>query len=151
MNISTEMEEQTITLTLPVSVLRQVAQVAAQTNREIDQVLRSVVTHSFPALYVHPQRAAMQQEEAVFRRMQNELIDKYPDEFIAIFGGQVVDHDIDPERLVNRINNHYPTEIVLIRQVTDDLEKILHIRSPRFVRDDNLGDGHRFGQTVNIG
>jgi hypothetical protein len=135
MDISTKMEEQTVTLTLPVSVLRQVAQVAEETNREIEQVLRSVVTHSFPALYVHPQRAAMQQEETVFRRMQKELNNKYPDQFVAIFDGQVIDHDNDEDLLLNRINNHYPTDIVLVRQVTDDLDKVLYVRSPRLLRD----------------
>ncbi len=135
MNIFTEMEEQTITLTLPVSVLRQVAQVAAQTNREIDQVLRSVVTHSFPAVFVHPQRAAMQQEEAAFRRMQNELIATYLGQFVAIFDGLVVDHDKDEDGLIKRLNIRYPTETVLVRQVTDDQDKVLCIRSPRLIRD----------------
>lgn len=134
MSQSTEIEEQTVTLTLPVSVFRQVAEVATETNREIEQVLRSIVTHSFPALYVHPQRVAMQQEEAVFRRMQKELNEKYPDQFVAIFGGRVVDHDDDDELLLNRIDKRYPTDVVLIRHVTDDLEKVLHIRSPRLNR-----------------
>lgn len=137
MKASTVAEEETIALTLPVAVLRQATQLAKQTNREVEQVLRSVVTHAFPALYTHPQRFAMQQEEASFNRIQSRLIEEYPDEFVAMLDGQVVDHDTEPERLLERINNLYPTEVVLIRQVTDDLDKVSRVRSPRLLRGSN--------------
>lgn len=134
MNTTADLEEKTITLTLPVSVLEQVAQVAAETDSEIAQVLRSVVAHSFQTVYVHPQRAAMQVEEAVFRLLQQTLPVSLRNQFVAIHGGQVVDHDSDEDALLDRVQRDYPHKVVLVRHVAENQDKVLRIRSPRQAR-----------------
>lgn len=86
--------------------------------------------------YVSPDREAMLQEQAAYQTMLPQLLDEYKNEFVAIHQGQVVDHDKDKIDLVIRLDESHPDAIVLVRQVTEEPEKVLRMRSPRLIRND---------------
>lgn len=76
-------------------------------------------------------RRRIQREEDAFRVMHTELLGTYPDQYVAICRGQVMDHDPDQLALFRRVEERYPDAPVLIRQVTPEVEEIYTFRSPR--------------------
>jgi len=77
-------------------------------------------------------RRMMQRESEAFRAMHDELLAKYPGQYVAIHHGQLVDHDTDQLALFLRIDEQYPDVQVLIAQVLPDPEEVYTFRSPRF-------------------
>ena len=76
-------------------------------------------------------RHKMRQENRAFRLMHAELLDKYAGEYVAVYQGQVVDHDPDQLALFLRIDKQYPDTPVFIAQVLSESEEIYTFRSPR--------------------
>ena len=77
---------------------------------------------------------AMSHEIAAYASQHKGLIKHYLNQYVAVYQGQVIDHDPDHSALFQRINTNYPEEIVLIRQVRLELPRPLHIRSPRLTQ-----------------
>jgi hypothetical protein len=123
-----------VTLTIPDYVYRQAEQIATNEVRSPTDVLSDALVQIFPAIYVHPRQDQMLREQAAFQAMLKELLIQPNGEYVAVNHGQVVDHDSDVELLVERINEQYPEEIVLIKKVTPEPDQIIQMRSPRFVR-----------------
>jgi hypothetical protein len=61
------------------------------------------------------------------------LLREYPGEYVAIYGGQLVDHDLDRVALLNRIDKKHPNVFVLIRPVLENPEIIYEHRSVRWI------------------
>ena len=78
---------------------------------------------------------ALQQESAAFQAMHGDLLLKFAGEYVAVYGGHIIDHDADQLALILRIEEHYRDTPVLIKQVTRDLDEIYHVRSPRLIHD----------------
>lgn len=62
-----------------------------------------------------------------------ELRRKYQRQYVAIFGGELVDHDTDQVALFLRMRQQYPGQFVWIAPVHSTPQEIYHMRSPRFV------------------
>ncbi len=76
----------------------------------------------------------MAKEMNAFRHLHAELWAKFPYEYVAIYQGRVIDHDSNKLSLWERLEQSYRHEIVLMRQVTPEIERVYRIRSPRLVR-----------------
>ena len=87
-----------------------------------------------PMPYISPEHAQMLEEEAAFEAMKPKLIVGYKRQFVAIFHQKMVDHDENELVLLNRVNQHYPNDLVLIRQVLEQPEPPLMFRSPQLNR-----------------
>ena len=74
----------------------------------------------------------MQQEIAAFHDLHPELLEHFPGQYVAVYQGQVVDHDSEQLALYLRIRQRYPDEVVLIRQVRSEAEKTWTMRTPKF-------------------
>lgn len=124
-----------VTLTLPDSLYKQVEIAAQRASRPIADVLVDVVIDAFTTtVYEHPQRGQMEQEQAAYARRRKELLLKYEGQYIAMHGGVVVDHDRDVSTLTQRIDDRYSLdEVVHIRLVTREPDRVLRSRSLRFV------------------
>src|SRR5690606_27645702 len=122
-----------VTLTLPESIFRQVEAVARRARRPIADVLVDVVTDAFPRFYVSPERTRMEAEQQAYENQRDAILAAHAGEYVAVHGGQVVDHDHNEIELINRIQPRYPTDIVHIRLVTQEPQPELRFRSPRFV------------------
>lgn len=85
--------------------------------------------------YQDPRTPQMEKEAAAYNAMRDEMVEKYLGQYVAVFQGQVVDHDADPGALVDRLNEHYPDDVVLMREVHEGPDRVLRMRSPRLVRD----------------
>jgi hypothetical protein len=66
-----------------------------------------------------PADEAVERERAAFIALHPMLLATYPGEEVAIYGGQVVDHDKDGVALSSRIYQRFPHEFVWIAPVTD--------------------------------
>jgi hypothetical protein len=86
--------------------------------------------------YIGPSHAQMLEEERTFDAMKERLVADYVGQFVAIFQQEVVDHDCDEQALLARINERYPDDVVLIRQVLEQDEPPFLFRSPHLVRED---------------
>ncbi|MBK7216577.1 MAG: hypothetical protein IPH95_05770 [Candidatus Promineofilum sp.] len=82
---------------------------------------------------IDPRRPAMLREIEAYHRLHPELRERYKGQYVAIFQGQLVDHDQDAEVLLERTLARFPDEIVLQRRVEDTPEVILQFRSPRLL------------------
>lgn len=80
-------------------------------------------------LYSSPDDDLMLQEEAIFRENQTGYQQQYPNEFVAIYQGEVVDHDVDDDALIERRLKKYGDNVVLIRHVDSDPDEVKTIRS----------------------
>lgn len=78
---------------------------------------------------------ALKREIVAYHLIHARLWEKYPNQHVAFYQGEVVDHDPDGAALSLRIYQHFPDKTVLIRQVEATPEREIRIRSPRFVRD----------------
>lgn len=128
-----------VTFEVPEAVFAQVSQIAVSTQRAVDDVLKELVVDSVQPIYaiahhVVDEDDTIEAEVAAFEAMHAALWQKYPNQFVAIHQGLVVDHDQDEWALIERINQHYPKAIVLIREVKSVLPGEFIFRSPRVER-----------------
>lgn len=82
---------------------------------------------------VDPRRPAMLREVEAYHRLHPELLKKYKGQHVAIYQGQLVDHDTDVEALLLRTMARFPDEVVLMRKVEESPEVVLRFRSPRLL------------------
>jgi hypothetical protein len=85
--------------------------------------------------YVSPDQAAMQREEVAFQTMLPQLLARYENEYVAVYQGEVIDHDPDQGNLVRRLDQTHPNAVVLVKKVTAEPEPMLRMPSPRLIKD----------------
>lgn len=73
----------------------------------------------------------LEREARAFREMHPELLKTMPGEFVAVHQGRVIDHDEDQLALYGRIEDAYPGQPILLRQVRAEPEQTIEVRSPR--------------------
>jgi hypothetical protein len=78
----------------------------------------------------------IEQEKAAFLAVYPQLWQMYPQQYVAIYQEQVIDHDTDFATLFARIDEQYADEFVLIRRVEAEPEPVYHFPSPRWVESD---------------
>lgn len=122
-----------VTLTIPDHIYKQVEQVAKTNDQPLADVINEALAEAFPAVYIHPQRHLMEEEQEAFKAMLPELLNNFESQYVAIHHGKVVDHDSNKIELAARIDQTLPNKIVLIKKVTSEPDKVIQIRSPRFV------------------
>lgn len=80
-------------------------------------------------------RKKLEAEAAALTTMHAELKQRYLGRWVAVHEGRVIDHDQELAPLYARIRQLYPRTAVLMRQVEEEPERDLIIRSPRVERD----------------
>ena len=123
----------TVTMSLPKRLYRRATALAQEQNRQVDDLVAEVLAEAIPAVYVSPDRARMEQEQAAYERMRESLLATHEGQYVAIHGGELVDADTDKMALVRRIVAAYSDRVVHIRLVSREPEPDLHFRSPRFL------------------
>ncbi len=84
------------------------------------------------ALPVDP-NPAVDSEKAAYLVLHEQLLENYEGDYVAIYQGELIDHDIEFATLYARVNQQHPDTFVLIRQVDRVPDPVYHFRSPRFV------------------
>jgi hypothetical protein len=123
-----------VTLKIPDHVYQQAEQIAQSEQRPVADVFQEAINQLFTPVAVHPQRAQMEKEQLAFAHMLPDLLRQYKGVYVAVYQGEVVDHDPDQVALAVRMQKVYPDQVVLIKRVTAVPDKILHNRSPRLLR-----------------
>jgi len=59
----------------------------------------------------------VEKERNAYLALHSELWQKHPHEYVAIYQGQLIDHDKNKLALIHRVNEQYPDDFVLVRQV----------------------------------
>lgn len=70
-----------------------------------------------PFCFVKTSLTELLQEEKSFTQLQPKIRKKYPEQFVAIKDGKVVDHDVNEVKLHEKIYQKYGQQSVLIRHV----------------------------------
>lgn len=122
-----------ITLTIPDDIYEEVEAVAERQNRSVEEILTETINQTFEPFPLDENHAQMAQEMESYKKIHPELWGKYPREFVAVMGGQVIDHDSDLTKLAIRIEENYPDRVVLLEEVLATLPPVLYMRSPRFI------------------
>jgi len=120
-----------VLLELPDDIYRQVKRVAAHTQQAVADVLLDSIARSFAPFPIDPRRAEMSRNGEAFVAMHPALMKEYLGQTVAIWEGRLVDADVDPVALLQRVRQNYPNRVVLRRKVEQQPERQLQIRHPR--------------------
>ncbi len=93
-----------------------------------DELPASRVSAPFP---VDANRSIMEQNLEAYKSMHGELVERYLGQYVAICDRKLVDHDLDPVALLQRVRDHYPDQVILRQKVERMPERDLHIRHPQ--------------------
>lgn len=109
-----------------------------KTSTQLEQMARVrseepvvLARNAIRAFLRNESRRIIEQEAVAFKRLHPDLLRTMPDEFVAVHGGQVVDHDRDQVILYRRVEEAYGGQPVLIRQVRPEIEQTIEVLSPR--------------------
>lgn len=126
----------TITLTLPDYIVEQATSEAQDKDKSLQDVLTDALRLVYPAVAIHPQHSQMQAEVKAFERLHPQLLTLYLGEFVAIKGGELVDHDSDFDTLIERVRDRFgESAVVMVEQVEPTLLPEIRLRSPRMVKE----------------
>lgn len=126
-----------VSVSIPETLYRRARELARARRQSTDAVIQEALEQLLAArppvdvAIPSAAEAAMTQETAAYEAMHPELIDAYPGQYVAVFGGKLVDHDSDETVLLRRVEARYPDEIVLLKRVVPLPEPELVIRSPK--------------------
>jgi hypothetical protein len=128
-----------VILAIPDEMYRRFERRAAATGQDVAGVLIEVINRNETVdegeLTYEPDEA-VERERAAYLSLHPMLWQKYPGEYVAIYGGKLVDHDPDGVALSQRVRRRFPNQFVLRRRVEAEPDRILQMRSPRFTQDD---------------
>jgi len=114
-------------IALPDKVLEQAQKVAQREGIAVDELITTAVKH-----YLEEQwQASFEVESRAFERMHPQLLPCYRGQFVAVYGGQVVDSDLDKKELARRVYERYGPAPIFFQRVTDEPMRTIHLRSPR--------------------
>jgi hypothetical protein len=124
-----------VTVTIPQAVYDRVKQLAILRNQKVADLLAEAIALVEADMATPSDEQRMAREEAAYQTLYDELKTKYAGEYVAIFNGQLIDHDSDELALLRRLDAQYPDDIVLMRKVSAEPEPDLRMRSPRLIRE----------------
>ena len=123
-----------VLLSVPDDVYERVAAAANALNQPVQEILNDAIVWDAAAIADVPQMSKQEKkEEEAFVRLHPQLRNLYPDQFVAIYNEEVVDHDIRFGTLHDRISEKYGDEFVLISAVEETPDEPLYVSSFRFV------------------
>lgn len=116
-----------VTVTLPEQVERQLTKLARSQAVTTDELVQKAIQ-----TYLQAEASQILEREAsAFRTMHQALLEKYPGEYVAIHHGRVIDHAPKLIDIYLRIDEAYPDETILIKQVLAETERVAMVRSPK--------------------
>lgn len=129
-----------INVPLSESTYKRVKQWADMRRQDVGEAIAEYLDDTLPAAekaLVAPAEVdpAVEREEAAYIRLHPQLKKTHFGQYVAIYGGELVDHDQDYGSLFERIDDRYPDEFVWMTRVESEPIGTIHFRSPRFVKE----------------
>lgn len=119
-------------LTIPHNLLERARRLAQQQKRQVRDVVAEALERGLPLLEAPTIPPEWERESEAFRRMHATWREVYNGEYVAVYQGQLVDHDPTFEALLERIGKLYPDDFVLVRPIQDEPEIVYDHRSIRW-------------------
>ena len=105
---------------------------AKRQERLIDDIVAEALRRGLPLLEEAVVPLEWEPEFAAFQRMHSLWREQFAGQYVAVYDGQLIDHDTSFERLLGRISTLHPDEFVLIRPIREEPEIIYDHRSIRW-------------------
>ena len=123
----------TFHINIPISnkLYKQAQELAQQLDKDVSQVLSEHLEATLTTS-VRAQDLLAERERIAYQKMHSSLLEAYENCYVAIYQGQLVDHDNDKLELIQRLDLNYPDQFVLVRQVLVDPEPELRRVSLRW-------------------
>ena len=93
----------------------------------LEQIMENVVRQYLR----HTRREKIKAEFESYQAMHSDLRAKYQHEHVAIYAGQLVDHDADPQALARRVRERFGQTPVLVVRVGDQPMTEYVVRRPK--------------------
>ena len=120
----------TIQVPLNPDLAESLREIADKQGQSLENVLDDLVRQ-----YVRQaRREKISRECRHYERMHSILKEEYLGQHVAIHEGQLVDHDVDPMVLSQRIRERYGRVPVLVTRVSEEPFPEFSIRRPRLVQ-----------------
>lgn len=120
------------TLTIPRPLYERARLFAKNQRRDVAEVVTEVLEHAFPPVELAELSPEQQAEVDAFHRLHSWLLEHFAGEYAAIYHGELVDHDADFAALLQRIEDRFPEQFVLIRPVRQEPEIVYVHRAVRW-------------------
>jgi hypothetical protein len=78
----------------------------------------------------------MEAEFEAYVQLHSDLYRLYPNQWVAIYGGQLIDHDLDINALESRLALSHPDAVIYVDKVVSQIVTEIVVRSPRFLSED---------------
>jgi hypothetical protein len=135
--------ETQVTLSLPEKLYERAEHLARLRQQDITTVIEDLLDDTLPSIEgdneistVSQPDDALDREMQAYIRLHPALKEKYFGKYVAVYGGELIDHDEDFEALYERVRSQYPHDIVWMSPVKEEPIETIYIRSPRFVQED---------------
>ena len=131
---------QYVNITLPEPTYRRLKRWAELRQKNVDELIADILRDALqqdeePTIPLSEPDTRLLREKAAFNHLFPQLKAKYPDQYVAIHDGELVDHDENYDALFERVDDRFPDSFVWLAQVEDSPMGTVAFRSPRFVED----------------
>ena len=129
-----------ITIKLSDRDYQEVQEIAHSRQQEMGDLLTEVIKdslisrHASGEIPTSAEDAAVVREREAFLALHPTLKSKFLGKFVAIYRGELIDHDGDAASLRARMDAQVPNEFVLIARVGPEPMRTIDVRSPRIAR-----------------
>ena len=129
-----------VTIKIAKELFDRAKRIARQRNQDVSEVLvesirlEEVEDALYPG-FAEGETAVMAREEKAFHELHPQLREKYPQEYVAIFEGQLVDHDPDLAQILKRTKQKCLDQFVWIAPVHESPLPEFRSRSFRWQHD----------------
>jgi Family of unknown function (DUF5678) len=117
---------------IPIAIRDELIRSAEKVAQEQGKDVASLVNEWVERELALAREQKIREESALFRAQHGALRAKYLGEYVAMRGGEVLDHGTDVHELYLRMRDRFGDEPVLIAPVTDSPTPTYQMRSPRF-------------------
>jgi len=124
----------TLTLTLPESVYQQMQARANAIARPVEELAADLIAAGVqdgapPVLSVPD--PDVERERVAYLKLHPFLLRAYPNEFVAVLDGKMIDHDTEEDDLMRRVEEKYPDHFVWVSQVLAEPIPVFYAPSMR--------------------
>jgi hypothetical protein len=123
-----------ITISLPQTTYHRLAKWAAFNQQDVATTIAEYLTQTVPPWEATPippanPDTAVARERTAYLQLFPMLQQTHAGQFVAIYGGQLVDTDSDETALFARIDDQYPNEFVWLAKVEATAEPDIFLRT----------------------
>ena len=112
-----------VTLAIPDEMYQRVQRIAKLRKQEVADVLLESVVLVEAERATEEEDVTVAREEAAFKRLHPMLRENYLGQYVAVYQGELIDHDADQVALYLRVKKEHPGEFIWIAPVGEGPEE----------------------------